>query len=136
MGTLFNITVVALVLVAAFVGYVAGIKRPRRPAPEPKIFGVADAESALPYLKTPEAEQAAKAVVFGVLGYKNLVHEQVTSLRAQIVTDSVTRDEEISAVNQELQGLRARIENLHQMNANAFARSVELEMVAERLGTK
>ena len=130
-----GLVVVALlvVVVAYVVAYIWGRVFAPAPAPEPKRFGLDEADAALSYVRASETAvtQAVMAVVVGVLGYYNAVAEDVAEETNSLAAVKARRDAKASDDEDKIEALRAEIALLRAANASADQRVAALHEIAE-----
>ena len=128
-----GLMVVLVMIVPAFLAYVVGRLYAPTPTPEPKRFGLNEAEAALSYVKTGGAvvAQSILGVVVGVLGYENTVADDVKEETGNLAAASQNRNAKMSANEEKIRALRAEIDRLRTANGSDDARTARLREIAE-----
>lgn len=124
-----------MLLVVAVTGlaYSVGRSSAPTPAPEPKRFGLNQAEAALKYVQAGGAvvAQSILGVVVGVLGYENAVAEDVEEEVNNLAVATERRNGKASANEDKIAALNAEIERLLAASDNANKRTAQLREIAE-----
>jgi len=107
------IAVILVVLVAFAIGRVSAAQPPK-PKPEPKRFGLDQAEAAMKYVGSagPSAVKAVLGVVVGVLGFENAVASDVKGVIDELDRDMTRYGDHIEGAQNEIEALKARIVEL------------------------
>lgn len=98
---------------------------------EPRRFGLVEAEAAMQYAKDPGQVAAIRAVVVGVLGYKNAVAADIQAANAELDTTVGESEATISAHNDRIAALRLEIERLEGTVTGSNGRKTELATIAD-----
>lgn len=122
-----------LVVLAALVAYLVGRSAVPTPTPEPKRFGLNEAEAALKYVKTGGAvvAQSILGVVVGVLGYQNTVADDVQEEVGNLDAATERRSAKVSDNEDKIAALHAEIDRLVAATARADERIEQLRGIAE-----
>ena len=99
-------------------------------APEPKIFGLRQAEAALRFVSDPAQVKGVLAVVVGVLGFKNTVAADVAAARSTAQERAAASQQDVVATRDRIAAMERYIADLENQIAGANARDTRLGEIA------
>ena len=121
-------------IVAVLVAYLGGrSQRGSAPAPEPKRFGLEQAEAAMAYVGSagPAAVKAVLGVVVGVLGFENAVATDAATVASDLAEGRRWSETKVDANLAEISVLEAKIAGLRSGIASNDARAEAVRKIAD-----
>lgn len=98
----------------------------------PKVFGLKEAEAALPYAEGREdVARAIRGVAVAVLGHKDIVEEDVVAKSAELAKKNVAAATEISRDMREIAEFQQHIDLLQNQIAEREGRAEMIRRIAD-----